>query len=153
MTNPKKDAMIRLIAEELGWTGLYAGTRGTLVGARPNSGSAQPAIVPDWPDSLDAARELEIKDRVKFETALYEIMNATKSGASKFIFYVSETIWSTSEQWCEAYLHSEHGYRWVKCGCDNVDVCNNEYHEIPCLEDHHCPNIMCAGGKFEKEKS
>ncbi len=137
-------AMTELIAKLLGWTELNIDEDvDLLVGLEPKGDSVF-RVPPNWPGDRNASKDLSVEDMEKF---------------TYFIEAVS--IWGpipeggrdprlSAEKECLAWLFYK-GYRWVECGCENVDVCNNEYHEIPCLEDHHCPNIICEGGKFVKE--
>ena len=114
MTDKQLQRAQRKIAEVLGWTKLKwqrpllsaLGEPEVLIGYDPDGNFG---VVPNWPGSLDAARELGIpeKHRRKFAKHLTTICG----GSLKVLF-------ATAYQWCLAWLLSEHGWRWVPCdGC------------------------------------
>ncbi len=124
--NPSPDQLIemrRLIARLNGWrfTGPYWG--GDLRGLSPEGNSE---IVPNWPGSLDTARELPIGIEKAFEIFLYDVMTDSRYNQDFLIgvaagFTRRSTIWYTSFQWCLAWLLYK-GYRWDEKALEFVSV-------------------------------
>ena len=134
--NPTPEQLQRVqweIAEVLGWTDLHL-LDDLLYGTPPEGGCNR--LVPNWPGSLDTARELEIEDAECFVKCLCEILEAYPEGFKSDIIGL---LFYTSEQWCLAWLLYK-GWRWAECACkgsglrkrDNRQPEDDEFVPCPC---------------------
>ncbi len=139
MNNPPPDTLLRFMAELMGYLwleyihcdGTFAGRRALMEPRYLKSARWRKADMslpideggmdfPDWLGSHDAARGLEVKDRFKFAIALKEITGGNKDfdvddGDVKALIQGAALCWmlfATAEQWCLAWIMSEHGYKW-----------------------------------------
>lgn len=150
------DKLLRLkVAEMEGWTGIVD-TGDGLVGVSPDLPDERLVPVPNWPASLDTARELlaEEGQELRFVQCLYRILRDSGVIPGDVVPYdaVVYLIDATAQQWCLTWLLSEHGLRWVECG--NVlyklsPQYRNSQHPIGDINP--CPT--CKGDKGEWERS
>lgn len=158
MTNPPPGTLQLFMAELMGWQDLHPsglmGGVGQLRGWREPHTKAMTAV-PNWPGSHDAARGLEVasKDRPRFGVILGRIFwGGIESRPPDEVEFKPKgwadavmLLWATPEQWCLAWVLSEHGYKWVECeNCDGSGDCRPDF-EIGQLCD--CSG---KGGEFRK---
>ncbi len=131
MNTPNKKLMQELIAKLEGWMDLQFDLPQLegLWGIPPmgavsllESGGYLP--VPNWPGNNTAAYDLTRSDSGRFADCLAEIMGVKESQSEIFSCPSNGLAWisskypamlPTAEQWCLAWIMSEHGYKWVEC--------------------------------------
>ncbi len=106
--------------------------------------------LPNWPGSHDAARGLEVRDKPRFALCLFEIVFDEKNDKDPTLMVTGEVgqlLFATSDQWCLAWIESEHGYRWVECiTCKGMGAIRE--HAGNPIKD--CPNCSGDSGEFVK---
>ncbi len=152
MTGPPPETTRREIAKKLGWTMIRSMKGGVLAGYHPDDGPLPKSPIkplPNWPGDNNMAYGLPGTISDRFVDCLAEIMNIKEGDldyppyARNGLVYVSSkypTMCPTAEQWCLAWLLSEHGWRWVACA--------------PCKGSGathiRCPDCKGKGGEWEK---
>jgi len=90
-----------------------------------------------------------VRDKPRFALCLFEIVFRQKNSDDPTLMVTGEVgqlLFATSDQWCLAWILSEHGYKWVECrSCKgHKKLYIDPVHPIKCLE---CDG---DGGEFQK---
>ena len=163
MTNPNPTPLVvrQFIAKLLGWTHLAINGKDQLLGRSPEGYAkwgvnASLTTVPNWPGSHDAARGLEVRDKPRFALCLFEIVFRQKNSDDPTLMVTGEVgqlLFATSDQWCLAWILSEHGYKWVECetcidGKQKCSDCDSRGHTSHYPEQPDCATCHGDGGEF-----